>query len=100
MGHVSRRGKHLYRAPVPSAMSGGGTVVALIASHDRRESTLLCLERLMAQPLQGWQVRAVLVDDGSCDGTGAAVATAFQGSVEVVYGSGEWFWARSMAVAE
>jgi GT2 family glycosyltransferase len=41
-----------------------------------------------------------LVDDGSTDGTTAAVKDAFGDRIDVVYGSGQLYWAAGMAEAE
>lgn len=74
-------------------------VVAILAAHDRREMTLACLRSYFAQEARGTELRAVVVDDGSSDGTGDAVATAFP-AAEVISASGDLFWARGMATAE
>jgi GT2 family glycosyltransferase len=75
-------------------------VTAIITSHNRRESTLACLATLFSQvvrPEVG--LDAVIVDDGSSDGTAAAVQSAFPRSV-IVRGSGNLYWAGGMALAE
>jgi len=74
-------------------------VVAILAAHNRREMTLACLHSYFSQETPGIGLRAVLVDDGSSDGTGDAVATAFP-AAEVISASGDLFWARGMAAAE
>ena len=74
-------------------------VVAILAAHDRREMTLACLRSYFAQEAPDTELRAVVVDDGSSDGTGDAVAIAFP-AAEVISASGDLFWARGMATAE
>jgi GT2 family glycosyltransferase len=75
-------------------------VAALLASHNRRESTLASLDALFAQQVPvDVHVSAILMDDGSSDGTADAVR-ARHPQVEVMRGSGALFWARSMAKAE
>ena len=74
-------------------------VVAILAAHNRREMTLVCLRSYFTQEAPGIELRAAVVDDGSSDGTGDAVATAFP-AAEVISASGDLFWARGMATAE
>lgn len=74
-------------------------VVAILTAHDRRPLTLACLRSYFAQDAPDLQLSAVLVDDGSHDGTGQAVTAAFP-AVEVIQGTGDLFWARGMALAE
>ena len=47
-------------------------VVAILAAHNRREMTLVCLRSYFTQEAPGVDLRAAVVDDGSCDGTGDA----------------------------
>ncbi len=75
-------------------------VIAILTCHNRREATLTCLESLYAQRLPpGCTLDAVLVDDGSTDGTAAAVRARFP-RTRVVEGDGQLYWARGMALAE
>ncbi len=74
-------------------------LVALIASHNRRDRTLACLTALFDQDVSAVDVEAVLVDDGSTDGT-AHAARALSDKVSVLRGDGSLYWARSMALAE
>jgi GT2 family glycosyltransferase len=75
------------------------TVVAILAAHNRRDLTVRCLRSLFAQVARGVALSAVLVDDGSTDGTREAVE-GMNLDVTVVTGPGSWFWSRSMAAAE
>jgi GT2 family glycosyltransferase len=74
------------------------SVVAIVASHNRRDTTIACLRSFFA--LSGdFALSVVLVDDGSSDGTGDA-ASSISDQVEVLRGDGSLFWARAMAIAE
>ena len=78
--------------------SGEGVVdvVVLLASHNRRETTIACLRALFSAAVAGSaRLSVVLVDDGSIDGTADAIRHQFP-SVEVVDGSGDLFWAGAM----
>lgn len=74
-------------------------VTAILTCHDRRELTLLALTGWFAQRDHGAQLDAVVVDDGSTDGTGEAVRRHFS-RVQLLQGDGSLFWAGGMAVAE
>ena len=74
-------------------------VCALLTCFNRREKTLKCLRALAgSSSLQTVELRAVLVDDGSTDGTAQAVRTEFSW-VDVVTGEGSLFWCRGMHLA-
>lgn len=77
------------------------TVVALLACHDRRDLTLRCLRSFFAQTftVSPPELRAIVVDDGSTDGTTAALRAEFD-RIHVITGDGTLFWARAMALAE
>ena len=75
------------------------TVCALLTCFNRREKTLECLRALAGSSgLQPVELRAVLVDDGSTDGTAQAVRTEFPW-VDVVTSEGSLFWCRGMHLA-
>ncbi|HZP59520.1 MAG TPA: glycosyltransferase family 2 protein [Opitutaceae bacterium] len=62
----------------------------IIPVHNRRETTLACLRLLAADGVPAW-AEIYVVDDGSSDGTGAAVQAAFP-AVHVLTGTGQWWW--------
>lgn len=71
-------------------------LAVLIACHNRREKTLACLSSLFAaRRPDGLAVHAILVDDGSTDGTEAAVRVRFP-FVELIRGDGGLYWNRAM----
>lgn len=72
-------------------------ICALLACHNRREQTLECLRALAASAGFGrdFDLAAVLVDDGSRDGTAAAVRDGFAW-VEVLEADGSLYWCRAM----
>lgn len=74
-------------------------VIALLACHDRRELTLAALRSWFDQDAPGLGLGAVLVDDGSTDGTAEAVRRDFP-QVTVIPADGSLYWAASMARAE
>ena len=69
----------------------------LISSHNRRDVTLGCLSRLL--PQLGEDDGVYLVDDGSQDGTSAAVAGLNDKRIKVINGDGSLYWAKGMCRA-
>lgn len=65
----------------------------LLPVHNRLVTTRRFVEALRGQTWRGF--RLVLIDDGSTDGTAAAVRVAWP-DVEVVTGDGSWWWAGSL----
>lgn len=79
--------------------SAGTRIAALLTCHNRRASTLLALRRLFAQEVsETVKITVFLVDDGSDDGTGAAVASEFP-RVRLLQGDGSLFWSGGMRLA-
>lgn len=67
-------------------------IAVLMTCHNRRETTLRCLRSLPSN------VDVFLVDDGSTDGTDAAVKVSFP-RVNVIQGAGSLYWAKGMELA-
>jgi GT2 family glycosyltransferase len=63
-------------------------VVILSAVRNRRDITLQCLRSLAKVDTRGLDIRIVLIDDASTDGTPEAVAEGFP-DVQVIRGSGD-----------
>lgn len=70
-----------------------GRLCILLPVHNRRATTVRCVEMLRAQTRCDF--RLVLIDDGSTDGTAAAVQALWP-AVEIVTGRGDWWWAGSL----
>ncbi len=74
-------------------------LAVLMTCHNRQAKTLACLEKLFQQSLpETVKIQVYLVDDGSTDGTTAAVMKYFP-AVKVFPGSGNLFWNGGMRLA-
>ena len=73
------------------------SVTAVLACHNRRAKTLACLASLMRQE-GDYDLRIVLFDDGSTDGTTEAVREAHPDAT-ILSGDGTAFWAGGMRAA-
>lgn len=74
-------------------------IAVLLTCFNRREKTLECLRALAASTgLEAVHLTAILVDDGSTDGTAQAVNAEFAW-VDVVASKGNLFWCRGMHLA-
>lgn len=74
-------------------------LAVLLTCHNRKETTLNCLEKLFQQELPRVVALGVyLVDDGSTDGTGDAVKKNYP-SVNVIQGDGSLYWNQGMRLA-
>jgi GT2 family glycosyltransferase len=69
----------------------GVRICVVIPVHNRRDVTLQCLRSLAQSDQSGLDVRPVVVDDGSTDGTADAVRAEFP-HVDIVRGNGELFF--------
>ena len=75
-------------------------IAVLIASHNRRETTLDCLARLfdVFDSVTECVAKVFLVDDGSTDGTADSVLSTFP-DVCLIEEDGNLFWAKGMRKA-
>jgi GT2 family glycosyltransferase len=106
-GGEDRRGHLLYYGSMPSVdtrsvhrilgRSHMTSMDVIITSHNRREKTLGCLTSLTAQS-SGLDLRVVLVDAGSTDGTRTEVAARFP-DVLLVEADDDVFWGQGMRIA-
>lgn len=79
-----------------SALRPPPLVIAALTSHNRCSQTVAALDALeKSARAAGVAPRAVLVDDGSTDGTGPTVSARFPW-VETLRGDGSLFWCRGM----
>lgn len=71
-------------------------IAALIASFNRKEKTLRCIDRLLKQSLpDNVTIDIHLTDDASSDGTADAVKSQFP-NANVYHGTGQLYWAGGM----
>ncbi len=70
-------------------------IAVLLTCHNRKAKTLSCLQSLFAQQCQNVSLTVWLVDDGSQDGTAAAVQQHFP-AVQLLEGNGRLFWNGGM----
>ena len=75
-------------------------ITALLAAHNRRDSTLASLANLYRQRdiEERYDLEVILVDDGSTDGTTNAIIEKFP-QTRVIEGDGNLFWCGGMCVA-
>ena len=66
----------------------------LLPVHNRRDVTVAFVEALRRQTWREFHL--LLIDDGSTDGTAEAVLGLWP-AVEIVSGTGQWWWAGSLA---
>lgn len=70
-------------------------IAILVTCHNRRETTISCLQRLFEIKTD---IDVYCVDDKSSDGTSDAIASLFP-QVIIIHGNGELFWSRGMRLA-
>lgn len=95
--HLVRRA--LYPAGEPRMEAPNKTLAVLITCHNRKEKTLECLRGLSEQkgaPFR--EIQTYLVDDGSTDGTDAAVRRLYP-QVKLLQGDGSLYWNGGMRMA-
>lgn len=72
-------------------------IAALLTVFNRKEQTLLCLEKLFEQVIpKGYELHVYLTDDGSTDGTTTAIMEQFPNKVNILQGDGSLYWNRGM----
>ncbi len=74
------------------------TIAALITCHNRKNVTLAALAALVAATPDHVKLITFLVDDGSSDGTTAAVCASHP-DVRIIEGDGTLFWNAAMRLA-
>jgi GT2 family glycosyltransferase len=74
------------------------TIATLITCFNRKQKTLDCLAALIDRSVGTAVTSIYLVDDGSTDGTAAAVRAAYP-QVQIVQGDGQLFWNGGMRLA-
>ena len=75
------------------------SIAVLIACHNRKELTVQCVQSLLTAKPHSWSLHFFIADDGSTDGTVAALKS-FPANMTYIQGDGSWFWARAMHEAE
>lgn len=74
-------------------------IAVLLTCHNRKTRTIACLSSLSQASIPSeYLLDVFLTDDGSTDGTGAAVKELFP-QVQVIRGDGNLFWAGGMRLA-
>lgn len=74
-------------------------LAVLLTVHNRKDTTVKCLQCLLAQRIPEWvQTDIYMVDDGSTDGTGQVVMELFP-DVNIIQGDGTLYWNRGMWTA-
>ena len=77
----------------------GRLIYGVLACHNRKSKTLSCLRSFFCQKNQGaWRLQAVVLEDGSTDGTAEAVQKEFP-QLTLLRGDGKRFWCGGMRIA-
>ena len=79
---------------MPTAANTQHADFILVPVHNRREITLGLLRALAADGVFDWAT-VVVLEDGSTDGTAAAIQDGFP-MAEVLHGDGHWWWAGAI----
>lgn len=75
------------------------TICATLTCHNRKDKTVECIRRLYEQKLTfEVDLKVILVDDGSTDGTSDAVRSNFP-EVVIIHGDGSLYWNGGMRLA-
>lgn len=73
-------------------------IAVLLTCHNRKQKTVRCLQSLLQQQCDGFDFEIFLVDDGSTDGTTAAVQQ-LAGPITIIAGNGQLYWNGGMRLA-
>lgn len=73
-------------------------IAVLLTVHNRKATTLECLDCIRSQTINDTDVDVYLTDDGSTDGTSIAVKERYP-EVQIIEGDGRLFWNRGMLAA-
>ena len=74
-------------------MAGSLQVGIIMACHNRVALTAKWLESLSVNIPANWDVKLIVVDDGSTDGTAQLLACT-PVVTRIEKGNGDWYWAR------
>ena len=90
-------------------------IAVLMTCHNRKQTTLRCLQSLVAAvqeskskvEVEQWKFDLFIVDDGSTDGTSAAIKNWYNSEIlhstsfilHLIRGNGSLYWAKGMALA-
>lgn len=78
--------------------SNSQRLAVLMTCHNRKSQTEACLKALKLQANHGVTLDVYLVDDGSTDGTAAAVIGIFP-AAKIIRGDGNLYWCGGMRLA-
>ena len=74
-------------------------IAVLLTCHNRRDTTITCIEALSRQCLpENAELTVYVVDDGCTDGTAVAVTQRFP-RVQIIAGDGDLYWVGGMRLA-
>lgn len=80
-------------------MADAPRIAAVLTAFNRRDQTLACLRSIGGQADRGdVSLEVFIVDDGSTDGTGEAIAAEFP-EVRLLHGDGSLYWNGGMRLA-
>jgi len=80
-------------------------LTVLIACHNRKNLTERALQQVLDYGRQYFNFEFVIVDDGSTDGTSDMLeefqkANCKDYAISIIRGNGDWYWSKSMQIAQ